>query len=241
MKLEHQAMLATGIILAVGLTIVLIVFLPQEKQYVANISAHHANVLVTFDLTSPSKEWCSGMNDMLRHDNIQGIVFISGIDASNNTSCVLDIPSYVSVGSKTYDGVILPSIADYTEQLRQVHDGKQDIDQLVGVNTVVFKAPHNIVDQNIFSLLSNNNILLDFSYIDHYNKFYNGKFLRFDIKSYNGSSLSSSDITSIIGSNEPVMVYFDNSQSISTINNVLSNMTAGNVYFSSMKDITGVK
>lgn len=231
-KLIIAGIIATSLTVMTGLIILLPVFLVPQ---------HQTNVLLTIDInTSESLTEICNFIPILQQNNIPITFFISGKDAEENKNCLSNLPKNIVVGSKTYDNIILPTIDDYSIQLDEVQRGKQTIDSITHTNTIFFRSPQGITDDNIYSLLSKNGILGDFSYSDHYNKYYKKKFLRFDISAYNGTKLSEQELYSIVMKSDTMWVYFSGEISVGHVLDMINVMKKQHVNFVSINEMTGL-
>ena len=87
----------------------------------------------------------------------------------------------IDIGSQTYNYVNISSL-DFTTQLNEIKKGKQIIDQKGNLNSQIFKAPYGETDENIYYLLTQNNITADFSYQTQFNLYENGQFIKYEAK-----------------------------------------------------------
>jgi len=95
--------------------------------------------------------------------------------ADTYPNCVASLTKYNDVGSMTYTyDPITNSNSNFTGQLSKIQQGKAAVDNQGKLNSTVFRAPHGIVDDKIFSLLTRLHIVADFSYNDHYNIYTTG-------------------------------------------------------------------
>ena len=230
MKLFHASIIATGMVIFFGAFMVLPPFLPHEPPKL---------VLLSFSIVDENAvPWCHQLSDLLKKHRIEATVFFSGKIAEENPDCVKSLPNNVDIGSQTYSYVSLSSIEDYTLQLEEVKKGKQAVDKAGNLNSRLFKAPYGSTDDNIYSLLSRSNILADFSYEKQYNKFHEEKFLKFDLESYNGKSFSTDSFES--DSDNPILISFDNTESIDYIDNFIYKIKENKIRFIDASKLTGI-
>ena len=232
MKIVHVGAIVTGIVIVMGIMLILPVFIrPNPTQ----------PLLLSFSITNEQNlpNWCHDLSTVLTKYNIKAAVFITGKVAERHPDCVTTFPRYVDIGSESYDYVSLPSITDYTTQLEEIKNGKAAVDKAGNIDSRLFKAPYGATDVNIYSLLNRSNILADFSYNEQYNKYYNGKFLKFDLVTYNGTKYYTSFFRNI-PENEPILVNFDNSTPVSKIEEFILEFKSDNFRFVSATDLTSL-
>jgi polysaccharide deacetylase len=180
-------------------------------------------VLLTINIINSTNlpTWCNDLSKLLQDNNIQSTIFITGIMADTYPNCVTSLGNKNDVGSMTYSYDTITAL-DYTGQLKQIMDGKAAIDKQGKLNSTIFRAPHGIVDNNIYSLLARSHILGDFSYTDHYNVYSNGlsgkTFYRFPMTSWGNTSDAK---LSEKHPNVPVMVNIYNYDSTSKVQELI--------------------
>jgi peptidoglycan/xylan/chitin deacetylase (PgdA/CDA1 family) len=167
------------------------------------------------------------------------VIFLRGKTAEKFPECVNTFHDGVDVGSQTYSYVDLQTIDDYTLQLEEVEHGKHAIDKIGNFDSKLFKAPYGSTDENIYSLLSRSGILVDFSYEHQFNKFYKGKFIKFDSVSYHSPNIKSI-ISEIKTVKEPIILNYDNTIPVSEIENLLATLKSENIRFVSPSELTGI-
>jgi peptidoglycan/xylan/chitin deacetylase (PgdA/CDA1 family) len=136
----------------------------------------------------------------------------------------------LDIGSQTFNFRNLTSISDYQEALREVEQGKRAVDLAGGVDSRLFKAPYGSTDDNIFSYLSRSGILVDFSYDDHYNKYQDGLFVRFESKSYHGIDHQPEFFYNLDSIKAPVIIEFDSNTDVDIIDDFISELRAAKGY-----------
>ena len=231
MKLIFGAVIATATVIILGVLIVIPSFFPSEN---------HADVMLVFNIYDhPNLDnWCRNLSDFLASENVIGTIFISGDLAKTNPSCVTSFSKAFDVGSQTYSFTPLTQISDYAIQLEEVKKGRDSINEVGNLDSKLFKAPYGETDENIYSLLSSNEILADFSYQNQYNKFYDDKFLKFDILTLNSQDISSNSLQAVKSSAIPVQIEFDSSMSLEEIQRITLQIKSLNVDFVTASEIT---
>jgi hypothetical protein len=237
--MTHAGAIATGIVVVLGIAIILPVYY-QKRPILQPI------VMLSFSIIGGSNVpiWCNDLSSILEKHNLRAAVFITGKVAERNPACVSSFSSNdIDIGSQTYNYVNLTSITDYSAALEEVRSGKEVLDKTGNLNSRLFKAPYGSTDQNIYSFLTRSGIVADFSYGQHYNKYEDGKFIKYDIVSYDGASYSS-DLFNDISSSEkmPILINFDNSTPIDEIDSFLSKLksVSNNIYFINASELTGM-
>ena len=232
MKIVQVGAIITGIVITLGVLLVVPEFLrPSPTQ----------PILLSFSVTNEQNlpNWCHDLSNVLSKYDVKAAVFVIGKVAERHPDCVNGFPSGVDIGSESYDYVSLPSISDYSTQLQEVKTGKMAVDKAGNLDSKLFKAPYGATDANIYSLLSRSNILADFSYNEQYNKYYDGKFIKFDLVTYNGSKYYTSFFRHL-PSDKPVLVNFDNSTPMSQIDEFISEFKSKNFRFVSATELTSM-
>ena len=132
--------------------------------------------MLVFSIVSEDtpSDWLASILAVFRKYNVPATVFVTGKFASSHPEWIGDLADNIDVGSQTYSYVSLTSITDYLLQLDEVKKGKNAVDFAGNLDSRLFMAPFGDTDDNIYSLLNRSDISADFSYADHYNKFYNG-------------------------------------------------------------------
>lgn len=230
MKLIVGAVIATATVVVLGVLIIIPSFFESGST----------NVMLAISVyDQPNLDiWCKNLSEFLESENGHGAIFISGEVAQKNPLCVTSFSKNFDIGSQTFSYISLPQISDYGNQLEEVKKGKEVVDQVGNINSRLFKAPYGDTDENIYSLLSSNGVLADFSYQNQYNKFFNGKFLKFDLLTINSKDVSTESLQSIKSSKIPVKIEFDSSMNLDEIKNVISQIKSSNIDFVSASDIT---
>jgi hypothetical protein len=237
----HAGTIVTGIVILIGIAIVSPVYF--QKRPISQ-----STILLSFSIINDNSipKWCNDLSSMLGKYQLKAVVFITGSVAERNPACVSSFSSKdIDIGSQTYNYVNLTSISDYSAALEEVRSGKEVLDKTANLDSRLFKAPYGSTDQNIYSFLTRSGIVADFSYAQHYNKYENGKFIKYDLVAYEGAIYSSDQINNIIPSNNiPVLINFDNSTPIDQIDSFLSKLKSignGNsIYFVNASELTGI-
>lgn len=231
MKLILGAVIATALVIILGVLIVTPSFFENEKK---------TSVMLTFNIHDDSNLdiWCHNLSEFLKSENSYGTIFISGELAQKNPSCVKSFSKKFDIGSQTYSYVSLPQIQDYGIQLQEVKKGRDAINVVGNMDSKLFKAPFGDTDENVYSILSSNDILADFSYQTQYNKYFNDKFLKFDLMTIDSKNISTSSLQSIKSSTIPVQIEFDSSMTLDEIKKIFFQIKTLNVNFVTASDIT---
>lgn len=232
MKIVRVGAIITGIVIAMGIVLILPEFLrPSPTQ----------PILLSFNIINEQNlpNWCHDLSSVLAKNNVKAAVFVIGKVAERHPDCVTGFPQDVDIGSESYDYISIPSIADYSTQLEEVKNGKAAVDKAGNIDSKLFRAPYGATDANIYSLLNRSNLLADFSYNEQYNKYYDGKFLKFDLVTYNGTKYYTSFFRHI-PADEPVLINFDNSTPISKIEEFISEFKSENFRFVSATELTSL-
>ena len=203
-------------------------------------------VLLSYSFSSEQNmpTLCLELADYLKKNELPAVVFLSGEIAEKYPECVRSFDGIVDIGSSTYSYVELPAIQDYSEQLNEVSGGKNAVDIAGNLDSRAFKAPFGSTDENIYSLLTRSGILADFSYPDRYHKYYQDKFIWFDITVYNTTSTISAESFETMGSNEKqiiVQVDFDDSVTFEKVQEVVSKLKTERVVFINASTLTGMQ
>jgi len=185
--------------------------------------------------------WCSEIGSFLSEKGIKATVFFTGKIADFYPWTVSSFENDVDIGSMTYGGADLVSIPDYTIQLDEVKRGKEAVEESAGLSSKIFSAPYGSVNEDIYSLLNRSDILADFSYNDHYNKLYNGQFIRMELKVYEGADSRPENILSLTNKEMLVALRFNNSVSASRVIAYISSLRSGGVQFLNASEITGLE
>ena len=221
-SLVYAASIATGITVLIGTLVILPAFVNDEKH----------QILLSFEIQPHGNitEFCNELADLLNKEQTQSTLFISGILAEEHPSCITKFGTNTDIGSQTYSYKELPTIYDYLEQQKEIELGKKTIDDIGNIDSKLFKAPNMNTDDNIYSLLDRNGIEFDLSYSDHYNKYHENQFLRFELTSLNWDEIQSTNF-SALDKDIPILITLDSSVSIYNIDQVIQQLKTKNVKF----------
>jgi peptidoglycan/xylan/chitin deacetylase (PgdA/CDA1 family) len=185
-------------------------------------------------------EWCNQLASFLEEQKINATVFFSGKIIEKKPYLISYFGKQVDIGSQTYSYVNLTSITDFTTQLKEVQKGKQAVDTAGQLNSRLFKAPHGSTDENIYYILTQSNIIADFSYSSQYNLYENGQFMKYPAIEYIGS-FETGELIKNNSKTSLQIVTFDNSRPISTILKIISELkNATDVDFVNASGVAGV-
>lgn len=184
-------------------------------------------------------DWCRNLSSILESHDISATVFIVGKVAEQHPECVFCFSSKVDIGSQTYSNLNLTSIADYGTQLEEVRKGKQAVDTAGNLYSRVFRAPNGDTDQNIYSLLSRNDILADFSYGAQYNVYLDNQFVKFEATVYDGTTCSANSILTLKKSSKPIIINFDSEYPTERISAFIGTLKTGQLDFVNASEMTG--
>lgn len=236
MRLKHVAIGTTVLVVAAGLAMISPLFFrpgnvePRQKVMLSFSVSESPDVL----------QWCEELSSLLNTYNIGATVFVVGKVAEQHPQAVLCFGDKVDVGSQTYSNVDLTEIADYSVKLREVKEGKVAVDSAGELYTRVFRAPFGATDQDIYSLLSRSGIVADFSYENQYNIYQDGKFVKYNAITYMAQDCSPGFFSTLAYTTKPMIIFFDNSHSISDVEIVISRLEDANVEFVNASELTGL-
>lgn len=233
-QLIHISTIATSLVILGGVAIVLPDFIRVQEP---------TRLLLTFDIIYDIKlpDWCNDLSDLLEYENVHAAVFISGKIAQKYPNCLNSFKDGIDIGSQTYNYVNLNSISDYSQKLLEIKNGKEAVDSAGNLDSKLFRAPFGNTDDNIYSLLHRSNILADFSYDSQYNKFQNGKFIKYEISKYNYSEITNEIINYTEQTDEPILLNFDNTIEISNIKEIISEIKLHPIKFVSASELVETK
>ena len=198
-------------------------------------------VLLIFSVADSQNavEWCQNLASILYDNKAGAAVFFAGKVAEKYPEAIWDFNDRVDIGSQTYNNTDLTTISDYSVKLQEVQEGKFAVEDASGLDTKLFRAPFGKTDQDIYSLLSRSGILADFSYENQYHVYINGKFLTFDLTTYKGRYYSPSYFSTLPMTNEPFIIEFDNTYSISSINDFFTGLNMEAFEFINASQLVG--
>lgn len=236
MKLIIAAAFSTALIIAIGFFVISPMFYRTVKVETKQRIMLSFSVLESNDVV----DWCKNLSSTLKAYDISATVFIVGKVAEQHPECVSCFSSKVDIGSQTFSNLNLTSIPDYNIQLEEIRKGKLAVDTAGNLYSRVFRAPNKATDQNIYSLLSRNDILADFSYDLQYNVYLNAQFVKFDAAVYEGSSCSANFILAIKKNSQPAIIHFDSEYSTELIEQFIESLKKGRLDFVNASEITGL-
>jgi hypothetical protein len=247
MKLVHVAMIATGVVVTMGVAMIVPAFMQHQDN-----SPHGVLLMLSFNVVYAEEEkaassWCRDLSSLLDEHGVRATVFVTGKIAETSPECITSFSPEVDIGSQTYNYTNLVSLGDYTKALEEVAGGKQAVDKAGKLDSRLFRAPYGSADEDIYSLLSRSEIVADFSYVNRYNKYEEGQFVRYDLKNLPGNkegldlfSLVSKD-DDVVSSAVPVAFTFDNSVRIGEIREFLIKLDSyKDVKFVNASDLAGM-
>ena len=235
MRLRNAAIIATTIVIIVGFALISPLFFSQSTE------EDKRKVLLIFSVTQQidAANWCKDLSEVLRSNNLPATVFVVGRVAEETPQTITCFGTKVDVGSLTYSGADLTKISDYLDKLSQVQEGKIAIDNAGHIDSKVFQSPYGATDQDIYSLLSRSGILADFSYNDHYNVYQNGQFIRYNATVLDGKTCTLNPFSKS-STSKPIIVKFDNSSPISTLQSFLSSSSLKDFDFVNSSQLTNI-
>ena len=187
--------IATVIFVAIGTILILPAYLRGAES-----SQKVPRILLSFSINSDQNmpQWCQDIAVLVNNNHLKAVVFFSGKTAEKYPDCVRAFNDEVDIGSSTYSFARLSAERDYLDQLEDVRKGKATIDSVAGVNSKSFQAPFGHTDDNIYSLLSRNNITADFSSDKSYNAYNGTHFILYRLKTFDLGKFSVDAIESQI-------------------------------------------
>jgi peptidoglycan/xylan/chitin deacetylase (PgdA/CDA1 family) len=238
-----MAAISTGIVLAMGAAIIAPAF-TQHQQEPSRIS-----VMLTFNVQTVDEntsKWCNDLSSLLKERGIRSVVFVTGEVAEVNPDCVKSYPPLVDIGSQNYSYIDLRTLDDYELMLAHVKKGKEIVENAGNLNSLIFRAPYGATDDNIYSILSRSGIIADFSYVNHYNKYEGGQFVRYNLIALDASQEELQLFPIIIDDDNvragkvPILVNFDDVLQIDEINDSISFLSSQeDVHFINASDLIG--
>jgi peptidoglycan/xylan/chitin deacetylase (PgdA/CDA1 family) len=186
------------------------------------------SVMLSFSITSDKNmpEWCESVAELLNKNQLNAVVFFPGKIAEKYPDCVRSFHHGVDKGSSTYSFTKLSAERDYLDQLEDVRKGKAVLDSIAHVESKSFKAPYGYTDDNIYSLLSRNNITADFSKDGSYNKYNDKIFIYYDLTTFNLNEFSSEEIGSQVAKKVAgqIQITADNSVPLEKISSLVNDI-----------------
>lgn len=235
MKLTHAAVVSTTLIITFGISIVAPNFLrPSVVQKL--------KIMLSVSIIDPANvsAWCGDLAAFLGESGKSATIFFVGKIAEAFPESVRGFSSNVDVGSETYSYVDLASLRDSSLQLEEVDRGKFVVDAAGNLSSKLFKAPFVSAGENIYSLLRTSGIVADFSYDDHYNVRVNDQFIKYGCLAYNGCEHSADFFMSLPKTELAIILYFNNTVTVSNIVGLVSQLHGNDVEFVSASQLTGL-
>ncbi len=233
MRIIVAGAVSTTLVLVIGLALVI------PAYFQIDVSSPKAMLVFSVTDSETAQNWFNNLSIILRVNNVPATVFLTGDFANSHPECLSSLANNIDVGSQTYSYANLTNIPDYLVQLQEVKRGKEAVDAAGKLNSRLFMAPFRATDNNIYSILNRSGILADFSAADHYNKLYNGHFIRFDAKTYDGSVLSTNQILQT-KTDEPIIIYFNSLVSIARISELVASLKSAKWSLLNASEITGL-
>ena len=237
MKLSQAGAISTTVVIVLGILMIAPIFARTA------LKAEPLKVVLLLSVQSEvnSTVWCNQVGSLLRSKNITATVFFTGNVTDNDPTIVSAFDHAVDVGSMTYFNTDLKSILDYSAQLDEITEGKSAVDANGNLTSRVFMAPYGSVTTDIYSQLTRSGILADFSYNDHYNKYYNGQFIRMGLTVYDYARHAPDYYLSITDKREPIAIKLGDSIPTGDVIDFISRLAAGNIRFINVSELTGLE
>ncbi len=235
MKLKHAATFTTVLIIVVGFAMISPIFLRPDE---ANAKQ---KVMLSFTVNEPygALTWCQNLSLILEKYDLAATIFFVGKVAEQYPQAVTCFSEKVDIGSQTYSGVNLTGILDYSIRLQEIQKGKSAVDNAGHLYSKTFRAPYGATDEDIYSLLYRSNILADFSYENQYNVFQDEQFIRIESKAYESTAIEPEDFNSLAEEKTPIILTFQDSCSVSSVDYYLSILEREKFDFSNASGLTG--
>ncbi|PVX26250.1 MAG: polysaccharide deacetylase [Candidatus Bathyarchaeum sp.] len=237
MKLVYAATISTLLVILFGILIISPMYLQPHTE------KKQPQLMLSFSIveSNPVNVWCQDLAAILANHSVAATVFFVGNVAEQNPECVTIFGNNVDIGSQTYSNIDLTSISDYDTLLEEIRKGKNSVDNAGNLDSKSFRAPLGATDQNIYSLLSRNGILADFSYENQYNIFQNGQFIKIDIESYNWPEIPSDLLSGNYEYSKPIILYLDNSVPTFEIENLVTKLELSDLEIVSASQLAGTE
>lgn len=237
MRLKLIATIATALVIVAGFIMISPLFLGSN----ASQNTQKQRVMLSFSISqhAGSARWSRDLSAVLNAYRIGAAVFIAGSVAEQFPQSISYFSDRVDIGNQTYSNADLTGISDYSVKLQEVREGKQAVDRAGNLDSRLFRAPFGATDQDIYSLLSRSGILADFSYDGQYNVYQGGQFIRYDAVVYKGREHSPEFFSMLPGTPVPLIIVFDDSDSISSIKDFLSGLKMKDFEFVNASQLVG--
>jgi peptidoglycan/xylan/chitin deacetylase (PgdA/CDA1 family) len=236
LKLKHAAIIATVLTIVAGFTMISpLYFRPNEAEV-------KQEVMLSFSVSSDADvvRWCKEVSSILNAHKIGASVFFVGKVAEQYPQIITMFGEKVDIGSQTYNNTDLTSIDDYSFKLEEVKRGKAAVDNAGNLYSRVFRSPFGATDDDIYSLLSRSDILADFSYGSHYNVYQQGQFIKYYARVYEAQSYSPDFFLNLNRNNEPIIINFDNTRPVSSLEAFLSQLMTAKFEFINASELAGL-
>ena len=197
-------------------------------------------VMLSFEIKNNKNitEWCTELSLLLNENNITATIFFPGKLVEQNPTILNIFEKGIDIGSQTYNYVNISSL-DFTTQLNEIKKGKQIIDQKGNLNSQIFKAPYGETDENIFYLLTQNNITADFSYQTQFNLYENGQFIKYEAITSENTIASIKTSLNILENHQLLIIPFENTDLIQDITEIILELKKFGIQFVNASDLAG--
>lgn len=229
------ATISTIIVIAVGVGLV-------SQIFFINADGPKQAVMISVSINGGANlpQWCDELSSALDAAAIKATVFVAGRVAENYPECIEQLAAnrMLDIGSQTYNYISLLSIPDYTVRLEEIQNGKHAVNNAGKIDSRVFKAPLGETDADIYSLLNRSNIIADFSYDDHYNKYHQGNYIWFNVTSFDVTEHEPSFYQTLPINDTPFIINFDTSDRIDRLEKLISQLKDSHFKFVNASDLT---
>lgn len=197
-------------------------------------------VMLSFEIKNNKNitEWCTELSLLLNENNITATIFFPGKIVEQNPTILTIFEKGIDIGSQTYNYVNITSL-DFTAQLNEIKKGKQIIDQKGNLNSQIFKAPYGETDENIYYLLTQNNITADFSYQTQFNLYENGQFIKYEAITSENTIASIKTSLNILENHQLLIIPFENTNLIQDITEIILELKKFDIQFVNASDLAG--
>jgi peptidoglycan/xylan/chitin deacetylase (PgdA/CDA1 family) len=212
---------------------------PAQKEPEQDKAAKRIMLNFSVYQSADVTEWCEKLSSILNAYDIGANVFIVGKVAEQYPRCVLCFNEKVDIGSMTYNYVNLTDISNYILKFLEIEKGKTAVDTAGNLISCIFMAPYGATDENIYSLLWRSSILADYSYINQYNLYKDGQFIKYDAAIYASRDYAPDFFLTLPEADTPVIINFDNSYPISSLEAFIAKLVEGGVELINASDLVG--
>lgn len=236
MKLKHAAIIATVLVILVGVAMIVPMFFYHNEE-----AKFESKLMLSFSVLPGENviPWCQELATALNSLQVGGSVFFVGEVAEKYPQCLSYFKNQIDIGSQTYSNADLTQITDYSLKLEEVQKGKNAVDKAGRIQSRIFRAPFGATDGDIYSLLSQSGIQADFSYDQQYNLYRQDQFVKYKATVYNGYAVAPNVLSNLSESDWPVIVCFDNTQPVSEIEKFLSGLDMSELRFVNASELAG--